>query len=112
MRWKQMRGRGASKFQRMTGMKPVVFEQMREVVLAGGGRRGPSQSAVWRIDACRLLMFCRERLTFAHLGASFGVSEAQSRRIVTDLEARLLRDTGALILLRLVLPHFVWKRRW
>lgn len=37
-------------------------------------------------------MSYREYRTFAHVGASFGVSEAQAWRIVTDLEARLLKD--------------------
>ena len=40
-------------------------------------------------------MYYRESRTFAHVGASFGVSEAQAWRIVTGLETRLLAALGA-----------------
>ena len=101
MRWEQMRELGASKFRRLTGVKPAVFEQMREAALAGepasthpagGGRRGPKPKLGLEDRLLMLLMYYREYRTFAHLGASFGVSEAQSWRIVTDLETRLLAD--------------------
>ena len=101
MRWEQMRSMEASKFRRLTGVKPVVFEQMREAALAGeassthpagGGRRGPKPKLGLEDRLLMLLMYYREYRTFAHLGASFGVSEAQSWRIVTALETRLLAD--------------------
>ena len=101
MRWEQMRAMEAGKFRRLTGVKPAVFEQMREATLAGerasshpagGGRRGPKPKLEIEDQLLMLLMYYREYRTFAHVGASFGVSEAQAWRIVTDLEARLLGD--------------------
>lgn len=96
-----MRRLEAGKFRRLTGVKPAVFKQMREAAQvgetasshpAGGGRRGPKPKLGLEDRLLMLLMYYREYRTFAHLGASFGVSEAQSWRIVTDLETRLLAD--------------------
>ena len=101
MRWKQMRKVEAGKFRRLTGVTPAVFAQMKEAALAskapsshpaGGGRRGPKPKLGIEDRLLVLLMYYREYRTFAHVGASFGVSEAQAWRIVTDLETRLLAD--------------------
>lgn len=75
--------------------------QMKEAVLAQapasthpvkGAKRGPKPKLGVEDQLLMLLMYYREYRTFAHVGASFGVSEPQSWRIVTDLEARLLKD--------------------
>lgn len=96
-----MRKMEASKFRRLTGVLPAVFAQMREAALAGeppsshpagGGRRGPKPKLVIEDRLLLLLMYYREYRTFAHVGTSFGISEAQAWRVVTDLETRLLRD--------------------
>lgn len=96
-----MRSLEAGKFRRLTGVTPVVFAKMRAAALAGeppsthpagGGRRGPKPKLGIEDRLLALLMYYREYRTFAHVGASFGVSEAQAWRIVTDLEARLLQD--------------------
>lgn len=101
MRWKQMRKMEVSKFRRLTGVTPAVFAQRREAALAGeppsshpagGGQRGPKPKLGIEDRLLVLLMYYREYRTFAHVGASFGVSEAQAWRIVTELEARLLQD--------------------
>ena len=96
-----MRKVEAGKFRRLTGVTPAVFAQMKEAALAGeppsshpagGGRRGPKPKLGMEDRLLVLLMYHREYRTFAHVGASFGVSEAQAWRIVTDLEGRLLED--------------------
>ena len=96
-----MRGWPEKKFRRLVGVKPSVFAQMKEAALAGepasthpagGARRGPKPKLSIEDRLLMLLMYYREYRTFAHVGASFGVSEAQAWRIVTDLEARLLQD--------------------
>ena len=101
MRWKQMRGMEAGKFRRLTGVQPAVFEPMRAAAQAGeppsshpagGRRRGPRPKLRIEDRLLLLLMYYREYRTFAHTGASFGVSEAPAWRLVTDLEARLLAD--------------------
>ena len=101
MRWKQTRKVEAGKFRRLVGVTPAVFAQMRAAALASepvsthpvtGARRGPKPKLGIEDRLLLLLMYYREYRTFAHVGASFGVSEAQAWRLVTDLEARLLRD--------------------
>jgi hypothetical protein len=101
MRWEQMRQVRADKFRRLVGVTPAVFEQMREAALASepasthlvkGAKRGPKSKLALEDRLLMLLMYYREYRTFAHVGASFGVSETQCWRIVTDLEARLLQD--------------------
>ena len=101
MRWAEGRGGPEKKVRRLVGVKPGVCEQMKEAVLAGepasthpagGGRRGPKSKLGIEDRLLMLLMYYREYRTFAHTGASFGVSEAQCWRLVTDLEKRLLAD--------------------
>lgn len=101
MRWEEVCGWPEKKFRRLVGVKPGVFEQMKEAALAaepatthpaGGARRGPKPRLGVEDRLLLLLMYYREYRTFAHTGASFGVSETQCWRIVTDLEARLLQD--------------------
>lgn len=96
-----MRSLEAGKFRRLTGVTPAVFAQMRAAALAGeppsvhpagGGRRGPKPKLGIEDRLLVLLMYYREYRTFAHVGASFGISEAQAWRLVTDLEGRLLQD--------------------
>ena len=96
-----MRALPPRKFRRLVGVTPAVFVQMREAALAGepasthpvkGSKRGPKPKLGIEDRLLLLRGYYREYRTFAHLGASFEVSEAQSWRLVTDLEGRLLRD--------------------
>ncbi len=101
MRWEEVCGWPDKKFRRLVGVKPGVFQQMKEAALAsepasthpaGGARRGPRPKLAIEDRLLMLLMYYREYRTFAHVGASFGVSETQCWRIVTELEERLLAD--------------------
>lgn len=101
MRWEQVQHFEPKKFRRLVGVSPEVFAQMREVAQASesasihpvrGAKRGPKPKLVVEDQLLVLLMHYREYRTFAHVGASFGISEAQAWRIVTALEVRLLAD--------------------
>ena len=101
MRWEHVQQYEPKKFRRLVGVTPEVFEQMREVALAGvpasthpvqGAKRGPKPKLGIEDQLLMLLMYYREYRTFAHTGASFEVSETSCWRIVTDLEVRLLAD--------------------
>ena len=101
MRWEQVQHFEPKKFRRLVGVSPEIFAQMLEVALAGapvsthpvrGAKRGRKPKLVVEDQLLVLLMYYREYRTFAHVGASFGVSEAQAWRIVTALETRLLAD--------------------
>lgn len=101
MRWEEAQRLRADKFRRLIGVSPPVFEQMREAARAGeplsthpvkGVKRGPKPKLPLEDRLLMLLMYYREYRTFAHVGASFGISETQCWRIVTALEVRLLAD--------------------
>ena len=101
MRWEQVQRLGVGKFRRLVGVSPPVFAQMREVALAQeppsthpvkGAKRGPKPKLALEERLLMLLMSYREYRTFAHFGASFGVSETPCWRIVTLLEVRSLAD--------------------
>jgi len=88
-------------FRRLTGVNRAVFAQMhraalesapRSAHLKAGGRRGPKPKLCLEDRLLMLLMYYREYRSFAHIGAGFGVSEAQSRRIITGLEERLIQS--------------------
>ena len=100
MRWKQLRRLPPKKFRRLAGVTPAVFAQMRAAALASEsvsthpvrGAKRPKPKLGIEDRLLVLLMYYREYRTFAHVGASFGLSEAQAWRLVTDLEVRLLQD--------------------
>lgn len=101
MRWENIRAIEAAKFKRLVGVSPQTFEQMKLVAEENqprsthpktGGRRGPKPSLCLEDRLLMLLMYYREYRSFAHIGMSFGISEAQSWRIITDLEARLIQS--------------------
>ena len=101
MRWEQVREMEAAKFKRLIGVKPTTFELMRQAALAGeprsthpktGAKRGPKARLSLEERLLMLLMYYREYRSFAHIGAAFGLSEAQSWRIITGLEQRLMKN--------------------
>jgi hypothetical protein len=51
-----------------------------------GKKRGPKDKLSWYDKTLMMLMYYREYRTFAHVGASYHISEAQCWRIVTTLE--------------------------
>ena len=103
MRWKHWRQVSPTKFRRLTGVTPALFAQMREAALAhtpasshpaGGGRCGPKPKLRLEDQLLMLLTYYREYRTFAHVGASFGVSEAQSAGASSPLWKRACSPTG------------------
>ena len=82
-----MRGMEAGKFRRLTGVKPTVFEQMREAALAGepasshpagGDRRGPKPKL--RIEDRLLLL-----LAYLNLRLASGPPQVQLQRVTARL---------------------------
>ena len=101
MRWGQVQELEAARFKRLTGVSPATFELMRQAAQASepcsthpkrGGKRGPKARLCLEERLLMLLMYYREYRSFAHIGASFGLSEAQSWRIITGLEERLIKN--------------------
>ena len=118
MRWEQLREIPEAKFKRLVGVSPATFEQMRQAAAASeppsthpkrGGKRGPKPSLSLEEQLLMLLMYYREYRSFAHIGASFAMSEAQSWRIITGLEARLIIWGGVALAAAVALER--WLRR-
>lgn len=101
MKWELIKNLKESVFRRLTGVTPAVFGQMHRAALESeprsthpktGGKRGPKPKLRLEDRLLMLLMYYREYRSFAHTGASFEVSEAQSWRIITGLEERLIKN--------------------
>ena len=98
MRWEGIKGFSKGKFQRLTGVKRVVFEEMVRVVSA---QRAIKRKHLSRGRPCKLgvedqllmmLMYYREYRTFFHTGSTYGISEAQCWRVVTKMERLLIQS--------------------
>lgn len=101
MRWKTVKNLSAENFKRLVGVKPATFEQMvseakriskLEAKKTAGKKRGPKEKLTWYDKVLMMLMYYREYRTFAHVGSSYNISEAQCWRIVTTLEQWLIKS--------------------
>jgi hypothetical protein len=85
-------------FQRQTGVKRVLFEEMVSVVTdyKQKQKKHPSRGRPPRLSIADqvlvMLMYYREYRTFFHVGGSYGISEVQCWRIVTTIESILIKS--------------------
>jgi len=101
MKWKKAKLLPAKQFKRMFGVKPETFETMVFVAKKNqpkskhkvkGKKRGPKPKLNWYDKVLMLLMYYREYRTFANTGSSYGISEPQCWRIITEMEKQLLKS--------------------
>jgi hypothetical protein len=99
MFWKQLSAiKSKSQFQRLTGVKPGVFEKMRFIVktVKEQRRKHPHRGKVPKLSIedqlLMMLMYHREYRSLLHIAADYGISEAQCWRIVTNLEDILIQS--------------------
>lgn len=101
MRWQGIKKLSSEQFKRLTGVKLNTFtimlaEAKRIGALEGktqkGKRRGPKEKMHWYDKVLMLLMYYREYRTFAHIAATYNISEAQCWRIITTLEKWLIKS--------------------
>ena len=101
MKWESVKKLNPGQFKRLVGVKPKTFEEMvleakrisqfrRKKVK--GKKRGPKEKLSWRDKVLMMLMYYREYRTFAHIAASYNISEAQCWRIITSLERYLIKS--------------------
>lgn len=96
MYYEDIRNCKDTQFQRLTGVKRVLFEQMVSVVTSHRQkhRKHPSRGRPCRLSIADqvliMLMYYREYRTFFHVGNSYGISEVQCWRIVTTMESILI----------------------
>lgn len=101
MRWKTITHQTDANFKRLVGVKREVVVQMVAVIKATtppsthpqtGKKRGVKPKLNNYDKVLMMLMYYREYRTFAHIGATYNISEAQCWRIVTDVEQRLMQS--------------------
>ena len=90
-----------SLFKRLVGVSKATFTKMLEEInrlqplsrhKVAGKMRGPKSKLSLENKLLMLLMYYREYRTFLHISASYGISEAQCWRIITDLEKLLIKS--------------------
>lgn len=64
----------------------------KELKKIKGKKRGPKEKLNWNDKTLMLLMYYREYRTFSHIGADYGISEAQCWRIITTMERWLIQS--------------------
>ena len=101
MRWRTAKQLSEGNFKRLLGVKKDNFLKMVMIIKTSdppsthkiaGKKRGPKPKLNNYDKVLMLLMYYREYRTFAHIGASYNISETQCWRIVTDIESRLIKS--------------------
>lgn len=98
MKYTEIQDFKASSFQRLVGVSRSTFDTMVSFIEAHklGTRKfitkgRPSKLSI-ADQVLMMLMYYREYRTFFHIGASYGISETQCWRIVTNTESILLQN--------------------
>jgi hypothetical protein len=101
MRYTEIEHLSPGVFKRLTGVRPAVFHLMVETltVYKRAHRKHPTKGrSPYKISledsVLMLLMYYREYRTFLHISMSYGISEMQCWRIITQTEKVLLQSEG------------------
>jgi transcription initiation factor TFIIIB Brf1 subunit/transcription initiation factor TFIIB len=96
MKYKQIQNYSDTKFRRITGVKRVTFEVMLTILLAAHSekhrRRGRNPKLCMEDRLLAALEYWREYRTFAHIAASYGVSESSIFKTIRWIEDVLIKD--------------------
>ena len=101
MRWISAKKLNPEQFKRLVGVKPSTFEKMvseakriskLRVKKGKGKKQGLKDKLTWSDKVLMMLMYYREYRTFAHIAASYNISETQCWRIITTLEEWLIKS--------------------
>jgi uncharacterized protein YerC len=96
MKYKNISEYRDSKFRRITGVKRTTFEKMLEIlrphkdILTSKG--GPKPKLCLEDMLLITLEYLREYRTYAHISASYGISESSISRIIKWVENILIKD--------------------
>jgi hypothetical protein len=96
MKYEILKGYKDELFRRITGVEIATFEKMVEILKVVEAIRrakgGPKPSLSVEEMLLAALEYWREYRTYAHIAASYGVSESQIFRIVKWVEDTLIKD--------------------
>ena len=96
MKYENIKGYSETKFRRITGIKRSAFEKMLEILgpakskLTSKG--GPKPKLSLEDMLLATLEYLREYRTYAHVAASYGVSESNIYRTIKWVEDTLIKD--------------------
>lgn len=101
MRYQDLSEKTDTTFKRLVGVSKNTFSQMvieaermkpKSKHKISGEIRGPKARLSMEDRVLMLLMYYREYRTFLHISATFGISETQCWRIITNLEQCLIKS--------------------
>ena len=96
MKYENMNEYTDEKFRRITGVKQVTFEKMLEILRPAKekltSKGGPKPKRCLEDMLLSALEYLREYRTYAHVAASYGVSESSMFRIIKWVEDTLIKD--------------------
>ena len=96
MKHEKMQGYKESQFRRITGVKRATFEKMLEILRPAKAeltkKGGPKPKLSLEDMLLATLEYLREYRTYAHVAASYGVSESSIYRIIKWAEDTLIKD--------------------
>jgi hypothetical protein len=96
MKYENMQGYAETKFRRITGVKRTTFDKMLEILRPAKGKLtatgGPKPKLSLEDMLLATLEYLREYRTYAHVAASYGVSESNIFRIIRWVEDTLIKD--------------------
>ena len=101
MKWQTVKKLKPEQFKRLVGVQYETYEKMVseskrissiQPKKVEGEKRGPKEKLNWYDKTLMMLMYYREYSTFAHIASTYNISEAQCWRIITTLEAWLIKS--------------------
>lgn len=96
MKYEQIKGYEDTKFRRITGVKRATFSKMLEILNEAHAkkhlRRGRNPKLRMEDRLLAALEYWREYRTFAHIAASYGISESNMHTSIRWIEDVLVKD--------------------
>ena len=96
MKYEKIAGYSNTKFRRITGVKRATFEKMIEILRKGyakkHGRRGRTPKLSIEDLLLATLEYLREYRTYAHIAASYGITESNIYRWIIWVENVPIQD--------------------
>jgi hypothetical protein len=96
MKYETLKEYSNTKFRRITGVKRTTFEKMIELLRPAKEKLttkgGPKPSLIVEEMLLATLEYWREYRTYAHIAASYGVSESSIFRMIKWVEDILIKD--------------------
>jgi hypothetical protein len=96
MKYENIKNSTEKAFRRITGVKRTTFETMLEILRPAKGaltaKGGPKPKLGLEDMLLATLEYLREYRTYAHIAASYGISESSIFRIIKWVEDTLIKD--------------------